>query len=180
MSISQRESFPQSENDDKNCSYMVKFIIVGDPFVGKSNIMFRFIKGEFNSEYQITIGLSFGDKHLIYNNTDYLIQIFDTAGQEQFKSIIRGYYQGAAVAMAVYDITKEESFEKVKGWIKDCQEFAPSTAILCLIGNKCDLEKERKIEKERGEKLANEYDMLFFETSALSGKGINEAFSKLY
>lgn len=177
MSISQRESFPQSENDDKNCSYMVKFIIVGDPFVGKSNIMFRFIKGEFNSIYQNTVGLSFGDKHLIYNNTDYLIQIFDTAGQEQFKSIIRGYYQGAAVAMVVYDITKEESFEKVKGWIKDCQEFAPSTAILCLIGNKCDLEKERKIEKERGEKLANEYGMdLFFETSALSGKGINEAF----
>ena len=132
MSISQRESFPQSENDDKNCSYMVKFIIVGAPSVGKSNIMFRFIKGEFNSIYQNTVGLSFGDKHLIYNNTDYLIQIFDTAGQEQFKSIIRGYYQGAAVAMVVYDITKEETFESVKGWIKDCQQFAPSTAILCL------------------------------------------------
>ena len=176
MSISQRESLPQSDNDDKNSSYIIKFIIVGDPFVGKSNIMLRFIKGEFNSKYQNTIALSFGDKHLIYNNTDYLIQIFDTAGQEQFKSIIRGYYKGAAVAMVVYDITREETFKNAKDWIKDCQQLAPGTAILYLIGNKCDLEKERKISKERGEKLADKYDMSFFETSALSGKGINEAF----
>ena len=176
MSISQRESFPQSENDDKNCSYMVKFIIVGDPFVGKSNIMFRFIKGEFNSKYQNTVGLSFGDKHLIYNNTDYLIQIFDTAGQEQFKSIIRGYYQGAAVAMVVYDITKEESFESVKGWIKDCQQFAPSTAILCLIGNKCDLEKERKVSYSEAKLLADELKIEYIETSVKTNINCKETF----
>ena len=176
MTYHSGESQPPSENDDKNQAYSVKFIIVGDSYVGKSNIMLRFCKGEFNSEYRNTVGLEFGNKHIVYKNTSYLVQIFDTAGQEDFKSIIRGYYKGAAVAMVVYDITKEITFENATNWIKECQNFAPSTAILCLIGNKCDLEQERKISKERGENLANEYDMLFFETSALNGEGINEAF----
>ena len=78
--------------------------------------------------------------------------------------------------MVVYDITEEKSFQHIKDWINDCQTLAPSSAILALIGNKSDLEDKRKISKETGENLSNEYDMLFFETSALNGNGIKEAF----
>ena len=184
MSYSYRGSIPQSfsegrtssQDSNNNMTFMVKFIIVGDSSVGKSNIMLRFSKDIFDDKHGNTLGLEFVNKHLMYNNTDYLIQIFDTAGQDKFKSVIRGYYKGSAVAMVVYDITNEESFNNVKEWINDCQNLAPSTAILALIGNKIDKEKERIITKERGEKLANDYDMMFFETSAKIGNGVNEAF----
>ena len=159
-------------------SYSVKFIIVGDSHVGKSNILLRFSKNTFDPGHQATLGIEFANKHLIYNNTDYLIQIWDTAGQENFRSVTRAYYKASAVAMVVYDITKEESFEHIQTWLKDCKDLAPKTVLLVLIGNKTDLEEQRVISKERGENLARENGMMFFETSALNGNGIEEAFQK--
>ena len=159
-------------------SYSVKFIIVGDSSVGKSNILLRFSRNTFDKGHQATLGIEFANKHLIYNNTDYLIQIWDTAGQENFRSVTRAYYKASAVAMVVYDITKEESFEHIQNWLKDCKELAPNTVILVLVGNKTDLEESRVIAKERGEILAKENNMLFFETSALNGNGVQEAFLK--
>ena len=91
-------------------AYQVKFIIVGDSGAGKSNIILRFTHNEFKGELFPTLGLEYEKKNLIYNNTDYLIQLWDTAGQENFKSITRGYYKGSAVAMIVYDITKNNHF----------------------------------------------------------------------
>ena len=159
-------------------SYSVKFIIVGDSSVGKSNILLRFSRNIFDSGHQATLGIEFANKHLIYNNTDYLIQIWDTAGQENFRSVTRAYYKASAVAMVVYDITKEETFEHIQSWLKDCKDLAPKTVLLVLVGNKTDLEDQRVISKERGENLAKENNMMFFETSAKSGKGIEEAFQK--
>ena len=177
-----------SEEEDENVEsniqlefdfcYSVKFIIVGDSSVGKSNILLRFSHNTFDPGHQATLGIEFANKHLIYNNTDYLIQIWDTAGQENFRSVTRGYYKASAVAMVVYDITKEESFEHIQIWLKDCKELAPRTVLLVLIGNKTDLEDQRIITKERGEKLAKENNMIFIETSALNGNGIKEAFQK--
>ena len=159
-------------------SYSVKFIIVGDSSVGKSNILLRFSRNVFDPGHQATLGIEFANKHLIYNNTDYLIQIWDTAGQENFRSVTRAYYKASAVAMVVYDITKEETFEHIQAWLKDCKELAPRTVLLVLVGNKSDLEDQRVITKERGEYLAKENNMMFFETSALNGNGIEEAFKK--
>ena len=159
-------------------SYSVKFIIVGDSSVGKSNILLRFSRNIFDSGHQATLGIEFANKHLIYNNTDYLIQIWDTAGQENFRSVTRAYYKASAVAMVVYDITKDETFEHIQSWLKDCKDLAPKTVLLVLVGNKTDLEDQRVISKERGENLAKENNMMFFETSAKSGKGIEEAFQK--
>ena len=169
------ESNYQSKYD---ISYSVKFIIVGDSSVGKSNILLRFSRNVFDPGHQATLGIEFANKHLIYNNTDYLIQIWDTAGQENFRSVTRAYYKASAVAMVVYDITKEETFEHIQAWLKDCKELAPRTVLLVLIGNKSDLEDQRVITKERGEYLAKENNMMFFETSALNGNGIEEAFKK--
>ena len=169
------ESNYQSKYD---ISYSVKFIIVGDSSVGKSNILLRFSRNVFDPGHQATLGIEFANKHLIYNNTDYLIQIWDTAGQENFRSVTRAYYKASAVAMVVYDITKEETFEHIQAWLKDCKELAPRTVLLVLVGNKSDLEDQRVITKERGEYLAKENNMMFFETSALNGNGIEEAFKK--
>ena len=166
------------ENNNNENSYLIKFIIVGDSSVGKSNIMLRFTQDKFEKDRKTTLGVEFANKQLIYNNTVYTIQIWDTAGQEQFKSIIRGYYKDSAVALVVYDITNEESFEHIQNWINDCQNLAPSSILIILMGNKNDLENERKISKEKGENLANEYNMTFFETSALNGNGIQDVFQK--
>ena len=151
---------------------------MGDSSVGKSNILLRFSRNIFDSGHQATLGIEFANKHLIYNNTDYLVQIWDTAGQENFRSVTRAYYKASAVAMVVYDITKEESFEHIKTWLSDCKELAPNTVLLVLVGNKTDLEEQRVISKERGENLAKENNMLFFETSAKLGDGIEQAFQK--
>ena len=159
-------------------SYSVKFIIVGDSSVGKSNILLRFSRNVFDPGHQATLGIEFANKHLQYNNTDYLVQVWDTAGQENFRSVTRAYYKASAVAMVVYDISNEESFQHIQTWIKDCKELAPKTVQLVLIGNKSDLEDQRVISTERGQELARENNMQFFETSALNGNGVEEAFQK--
>jgi len=176
--MSDNEEDEQNIQSKYDFSYSVKFIIVGDSSVGKSNILLRFSRNTFDPGHQATLGIEFANKHLIYNNTDYLIQIWDTAGQENFRSVTRAYYKASAVAMVVYDITKEESFEHIQTWLKDCKELAPRTVLLVLVGNKSDLEEQRVISKERGEDLAKENNMMFFETSALNGNGIEEAFQK--
>ena len=170
------ESIPPYANLEK--SFSVKFIIVGDSNVGKSNIIIRFIQDQFDIYHSPTLACEFGTKHIIYNDTDYLVQIWDTAGQEEYKSITRGYYKESAVSIVVYDITNEESFNNIKEWLNDCKNLSPSSTLLVLIGNKIDLEEERKVTKEMGEDFANENGMLFFETSALNGNGIENTFQK--
>ena len=165
-------------NSKSESSYSVKFIIVGDSSVGKSNILLRFSRNVFDPGHQATLGIEFANKHLQYNNIDYLVQVWDTAGQENFRSVTRAYYKASAVAMVVYDITSEESFQHIQAWIKDCKDLAPKTVQLVLIGNKTDLEENRVIKIERGKDLAHENNMLFFETSALNGNGVEEAFQK--
>ena len=172
----EEESILPNINVEK--SYGVKFIIVGDSSVGKSSILVRFTSSKFDEKHSPTLSMEFGSKHIIYNNSDYLVQIWDTAGQEQYKSITRSYYKESAVAMMVYDIRKEESFEHIKVWLEDCKNLTPSSTLLVLIGNKNDLEEERKITKEMGENFANENNMIFFETSALNGSGVDNAFQK--
>ena len=173
------------ESDESNInnsnfenSYSVKFIIVGDSSVGKSNILLRFSRNVFDPGHQATLGIEFANKHLQCNNIDYLVQVWDTAGQENFRSVTRAYYKASAVAMVVYDISSEESFQHIQAWIKDCKDLAPRTVQLVLIGNKSDLEEKRAIKIERGKELAHENNMLFFETSALNGNGVEEAFQK--
>jgi len=176
----QQGSSGMDDNNQQNSdySYSVKYIIVGDSSVGKSNILLRFSRNVFDPGHQATLGIEFANKHILYNNIDYLVQVWDTAGQENFRSVTRAYYKASAVAMVVYDITNEESFQNIQSWIKDCKDLAPKTVQMVLIGNKSDLEENRVITKERGEELARENRMMFFETSALNGNGVEEAFQK--
>ena len=157
--------------------YTFKYILVGDAYVGKSNIIYRFTENKFSENYQATINLDFTYKNVKLNEKIYRIQLWDTAGQESFQSISRGYYKSAVCAIVVYDITNRDTFNNVTNWIEQCKQNGPSTISLVLVGNKEDLGDKRVISYEEGEELASRNSMQFFETSALSGKNINEMFN---
>ena len=159
--------------------YRIKIIIVGNQYVGKTNIMFRYIKGEFNKQYSTTIGVDFLACNVDLNDKIFRLTIMDTAGQERFRSITRGYYKNVACALIVYDITDVESFQSVKQWIVNCQTFGRKDIHLVLVGNKNDLDEQRKVSEEEGKKLADNYNMDFFETSALTGENIEKVFQRI-
>ena len=159
-------------------NYLLKYVIVGDASVGKSNLLLRYTHGEFREEYQLTIGVEFGSNNLIINNSVYRIQIWDTAGQENFRSITRSYYKNSACALIVYDITKRVSFENLSDWIEDCKNSSPKTVFMVLVGNKCDLQQNREVSEEEGREFAEKNGMLFFETSAKTGQNVEEVFKQ--
>ena len=163
------------ETEKKKC-YMVKIIIVGNSNVGKTNIVTRYVKGEFSNEYMITIGMDFLTCNLELDNKIFKLRLWDTAGSEKFRSVTRGYYSNTCYALIVYDITDDSSFNSVKQWIEDVQSFANKGTNLVLVGNKVDLNNKRKISKEEGQNLATEYGMDFYESSALTGENINDIF----
>ena len=159
-----------------NPDYIFKYIIIGDPSVGKSQILLRYINNIFNEEYQSTIGVEFGAKNLIIKDIIYRIQIWDTAGQENFKSITRSYYKNSVCVLIVYDISKKTSFDNVYNWIQDCRNQSPKTILMILIGNKNDLDEKREVNYEEGKEFADKYNMLFYETSAKTGDNIEKVF----
>lgn len=110
------------------------------------------------------------------NGDVYTIQIWDTAGQESFRSVTRAYYKATAIAMIVYDISNQQSFENIEKWVQDVSENAAKDIELILIGNKSDLEDQRKVPYEEGKKLAEKYNMSFYETSAKNGSNIVDSF----
>ena len=156
--------------------YLFKYIIIGDAAVGKSNLLLRYVHGQFNEQYQATIGVEFGAKNLNIRDRLYRIQIWDTAGQENFKSITRAYYKNSVCALVVYDITKRVTFENVGSWIDDCRNQSPKTINLILIGNKSDLEEQREVTYEEGKELADQNGIYFYETSAKNGQNVEEVF----
>ena len=154
--------------------YTFKYIIVGYANVGKTNIIFRFAENKFSEEYQSTLNMDFTYKNTELKGKIIRSQLWDTAGQENFQSISRGYYKSAVCGIVVYDITDRNSFDSVNGYIEQCRTNGPKTISLVLVGNKVDLEDKRKVSFEEGEELAGKNGMLFFETSAKSGKNIQE------
>ena len=159
-------------------NYLFKYIIIGDPSVGKSNLLMKFAHNKFTDEYQATIGVEFGAKNISFNNQIYRIQIWDTAGQENFRSITRAYYKNSVCAMVVYDITNRDSFEHVQNWIQDVKDQSPKTVLIVLVGNKIDLEENRAVSYDEGSEFATKNGLIFEETSAKTGQGIEEIFMK--
>ena len=165
-------------DDEDKFDYLIKYVIIGDSAVGKSNLLLRFTQGSFNSAYQLTIGVEFGSGRIIVENEIFRVQIWDTAGQENFRSITRSYYKNSACALLVYDISKKESFESIQSWIDDCKSSAPETVLMVLVGNKSDLTEEREVSEEEGREFANKHGLLFFETSAKTGENVKEVFQE--
>ncbi|EAS02678.2 small guanosine triphosphatase family (GTPase)-like Ras family protein (macronuclear) [Tetrahymena thermophila SB210] len=158
--------------------YLFKFIIIGNTSVGKSCILSQFTENRFKREHDATIGVEFGSKNIEVDGYTIKIQIWDTAGQESFRSITRSYYRGSVGALLVYDVTKEDSFQDLNKWISDVSENANKDLSVAVLGNKIDLDN-REVKAKDGEAFASERNFLFFETSALNGDNIGEAFYAL-
>ena len=164
--------------DEKNSLTVVKFILVGESSVGKSNLLFRFTNGKFREDHHPTIGVDFESREIILDNEKYKIQLFDTSGLQNFREIVCSYYEKCACALFVYDINKKESFDNINGWIADCKKNNSDAILMVLVGNKCDLEDCREVTEEEGKDFADKNGMLFFETSAKTGKNVEEVFKQ--
>ncbi len=159
-----------------NYDYLLKYIIIGDAAVGKSNLLLRFAQNDFKTEYQLTIGVEFGAKNIEINNKKLRLQIWDTAGQENYRSITRAYYKNSVCAVLVYDISNRETFEHISNWIEDCIAQSPKTVFMVLVGNKSDLNQNRKVTFEEGQEMAKNNNLMFFETSAKTGENVDKIF----
>jgi len=159
-----------------NFHFLLKYIIIGDSAVGKSNILLRYIHDRFNEEFHSTIGVEFGAKNLQIDDKIYRIQIWDTAGQETFRSITRAYYKNSVCACVVYDISNRTTFDNIKSWVEDCKKLSPKTVLMILVGNKIDLEDKREVTYDEGSIFAQKNGMIFFECSAKTGKNIEQIF----
>ena len=158
--------------------YLLKYIIIGDAHVGKSNLLLRYANGEFRSDYQTTIGVEFAAKNVNINDLIYRVQLWDTSGQEQFRSITRNYYKNSACALVVYDITSKISFENVANWIEEIRAQCTQSIYMILVGNKIDLDSsgKREVETAEGQELAEKYEIKFYETSAKEGTNVTDVF----
>ena len=159
-----------------NYEYLLKYIIIGDAAVGKSNLLLRFAQNDFKNEYQLTIGVEFGAKNIDINNKKFRLQIWDTAGQENYRSITRAYYKNSVCAILVYDISNRDSFDHISNWIEDCLAQSPKTVFMVLVGNKSDLNDNRKVSFQEGQDMARNNNMMFFETSAKTGENVEKIF----
>ena len=165
--------------EDDNYEFMFKVVLVGDSFVGKTNIMSKYLKNEFHEDSKATVGVEFGSKQFNVEGHSIKAQIWDTAGQERYKAITSAYYKGAKGAFIVYDITRKNSFESIDKWINDVTAVADKKITIVLIGNKSDLEDQRQVTKEEGEDKANKLEVAFLETSAFSGENLEKAFQMM-
>lgn len=167
-----RSVFPKTTYD-----VLYRLVLIGDSGVGKTAILLRYSDNVYNSSFISTIGIDFRIKTIELQGKRIKLQIWDTAGQEQFHSVASSYYRNAHGIMLIYDITNAQSFIHVTKWVNNISKNSPSSIKQLLIGNKCDTdESKRVIEKDRGSTLAQELDMPFLETSAKMDVNIDAAF----
>ena len=164
-------------NKDDDKVFDAKVITLGDSGVGKTNLIFRFIDDNFILNHFSTYGIDTKFKNVkLENGYEIKFKIYDTAGQERFKSISNNYIKKAHGILLMYDITDQNSFNNIKNWMETINENAGSKMPIVLIGNKCDLNDERKISKKIGKNLADEFGIHFFETSSKDNINIEKAF----
>ena len=147
-----------------------KLIFIGDSSVGKSCLTAKAVKNNFEEYYQATVGFEFLTFNMKVNDKVIKLQIWDTCGQEIYKSLISNFYRNSSLAVLVYAIDNKESFNHVENWLNDLKSQAHPDVRIFLVGNKADLEEDRKIKKEEGEKYKEDQHLdLFMETSAKTG-----------
>ncbi|KAJ0405173.1 hypothetical protein P43SY_001378 [Pythium insidiosum] len=166
---------PKEEEYD----YLFKIVLIGDSGVGKSNLLSRFTRNEFNLESKSTIGVEFATKSIQAEGKTIKAQIWDTAGQERYRAITSAYYRGAVGALLVYDITKHVSFENVERWLKELRDHADANTVIMLVGNKSDLRHLRAVSTEEAMAFAEKNNLAFIETSALEATGVDTAFQRI-
>ena len=171
------------EEKEKERQYEIKIVLLGDPAVGKSSLVQRFCVGKFEDKYKITIGGAYLQKEVKLKNGDILkLHIWDTGGQEKFRSMASLYYKDAVAAILVYDVSNPETLESLDYWINELNNNADNKNIIFSIaGNKCDLPNDmKKVSSSEGKNFCKEKNVpIFNETSAKTGVGVKELFTSL-
>jgi small GTP-binding protein len=162
-------------------SVTVKLVLVGSSAVGKTSIISRAIADDFSPEEKPTVGAQFSTKVIVSSqNVEVTCRIWDTAGQEKFRSLAPMYFHGSNFALVVFSLADPKTLEEARGWVEELKtrsgDLIPQ---LYLLGNKSDLVEERKVTADQGQSLADEIGAQFFETSALSGQNIPEVFADI-
>ena len=159
-------------------NHLFKLLIIGESGVGKTCLLLRYTDDSFTANHLTTIGIDFKIKILNLEGKTIKLQIWDTAGQERFKTITKTYYKGAHGIILTYDVTEQDSFKNIRNWIKQIEANAQNNVKKVLVGNKCD-KPGRTVSEEEGKKLAEDFGMNFFETSAKTNHNVNEVFTFL-
>ena len=162
--------------ETQNDELKFKLIVVGDINTGKSYILNRFTKNVFEEHYNAPIELDFISKNYTIHNQEVRLVLYDTAGQEKFRSLIPMYIREAQIILLIYDISNKNSFDSIPKWFSDILNVKDDEAVFGLIGNKNDLNDKREVTYEEGKKLADEKNIIFEEISAKTGNNINELF----
>merc|ERR1711977_397895 len=159
--------------------YLFKVVLIGDSGVGKSNLLSRFTRNEFNLDSKSTIGVEFATRSIQVDAKTIKAQIWDTAGQERYRAITSAYYRGAVGALLVYDISKHQTYENVTRWLKELRDHADSNIVIMLVGNKSDLRHLRAVPTEEAKAFASENHLSFIETSAADASNVESAFQTI-
>ncbi|XP_013884048.1 ras-related protein Rab-11B [Austrofundulus limnaeus] len=164
---------------DDEYDYLFKVVLIGDSGVGKSNLLSRFTRNEFNLESKSTIGVEFATRSIQVDGKTIKAQIWDTAGQERYRAITSAYYRGAVGALLVYDIAKHLTYENVERWLKELRDHADNNIVIMLVGNKSDLRHLRAVPTDEARAFSEKNTLSFIETSALDSTNVEEAFKNI-
>jgi len=157
----------------------LKLLMLGDSGVGKSSIICQFAENTFNGNLIATVGVDFKVKKMLHKGQHLVLRIWDTAGQEQFKTITRQYYRGAMGVVLVYDVTDIKTFQHIAYWLRNIQQYASPSVARILVANKVDLESTRQVTTEMGELFARQIGIPYFECSAKDAVKVDAAFHGL-
>ncbi|XP_038196466.1 ras-related protein Rab-17 [Arvicola amphibius] len=159
--------------------YVSKLVLLGSSSVGKTSLVLRYIKQDFNSVLP-TVGCAFFTKVVDVGSSFLKLEIWDTAGQEKYHSVCHLYFRGANAALLVYDITRKDSFHQAQQWLEDLEkEFQPGEVVVMLVGNKTDLGEERQVSFQEGKEFAESKSLLFMETSVKQNYQVSEVFDTI-
>ena len=161
-----------------NDEIILKILILGDMSVGKTTLLLKYIDNYTPELYISTLGIDYKTKNIVYNNTNIILQIWDTAGQEKFKVVTKSFVKGSDGIIYMYDITQKQSFINIKRWLEDTEDYS-LRAKKIIVGNKIDMEERREVTEEMKNKLLNEIDIDLVEISAKKDRNVNEVFDKL-
>jgi len=181
-SISESEAFPEEKiEDDRKIGFNFKIVVCGDPGVGKTSTILKFTDDAFTRTYIPTLGVNISEKNIKIENNYVKLILWDIAGQIKFEAMRRHFYKGSEAVILIFDLTNRKTFESISNWFRDIGTYIKGESEIkgFILGNKEDLIDKRKITSEEAMKIAREFNLEYIETSALTGKNIEESFYKI-
>ena len=166
----------RNKNNLESEEIRYKLIVIGDELVGKTSILNRFKSNQFNAIYEPTVGLEFQSIPILIDDQSVNLLLYDVSGHQKFRSLIPLYASDVNIILLIYDISKTESFNNIDKWFSFLNNINKNEVIFALVGNKSDLDYNRKVKIEDAEKYAKEHNFIFQEVSAMNGDGIQELF----